>query len=674
MQEVIDQLNVAVSIYDKDGLLVACNNSFIEIFDLPGEMTQKGPPLAQAIRLLAERGEYGPVNVDEFVSNALESLRIMEGQLIFERCRPDGRYYESKTSRLLNGNYITTFAEITHRKQREKELEASVTAHKEEVFGSKKDLNETQTEISLILKNAPHGILTVVPSQDSKIRVMRRVNLAMGRMLGYEEGELEGLSTCILYANDDAYNIVTSAYLEIISIGKTYHGESVFRRKDGQTIVVALSGSAIDPNDLPRGAIWFVEDITERKRIEAELAEKSSLLKNGIDNMPGGMVIWDKELRYKLWTPNTERLWNIPEGMLQSGLSLTDMFHFYAERGDYGSGDPAVLAEKRLLPFRERESIHEEHHMPNGTILDVRRNPLPNGGYVSVFIDITSLKQMETELKLANAELSAALDDLKKTQNELLRSEKLAALGSLVAGVAHELNTPIGNSLIAASTLQEQTDSVVQALSNGIKRSTLENYLNDAGNAADLLMRNLRRAAELVSSFKQVAVDQTSSQRRPFGLHEVTSEIIVTLRPTIKKTPYLIGFEISENIQMDSFPGPLGQVVTNLINNAIIHGFDGEPKGTVRISARKLNEDLVEMKLSDNGKGIPAANIDRIFDPFFTTRMGKGGSGLGLNIVHTIVTGVLGGDISVESEVGSGTTFTLSLPLVAPTLEKTQEI
>ncbi|MBS1197553.1 MAG: domain S-box protein, partial [Proteobacteria bacterium] len=174
------------------------------------------------------------------------------------------------------------------------------------------------------------------------------------------------------------------------------------------------------------------------------------------------------------------------------------------------------------------------------------------------------------------------------------------------------------------------------------------------------------RAAELITSFKQVAIDQTSSQRRVFILAEVIAKIITTLRPTLKKTPYNIETSIPEIIQMDSFPGPLGQVLANLINNAVIHAFEGKTQGTVRIEASQCEDKQVELKITDDGQGIPPANINRIFDPFFTTKLGQGGSGLGLSIANTIVTGILGGTISVASEIGVGTTFTLKLPNIAP--------
>ncbi|WP_338844766.1 PAS domain S-box protein [Massilia sp. W12] len=270
------------------------------------------------------------------------------------------------------------------------------------------------------------------------------------------------------------------------------------------------------------------------------------------------------------------------------------------------------------------------------------------------------------ELQRANRELASTLETLSRAQEDLVRSEKLAALGSLVAGIAHELNTPIGNSLMVASTLVDQTRDFRSASAQGLKRSILEAYVQDASKAGDILVRNLHRAADLVTSFKQVAIDQTSSKRRPFVLSEVVGEILLTLYPAIKKTAYVVEQEFEDNLAMDSYPGPLGQVLTNLINNALIHGFDGRENGKIVIRGRALPEDWIELSLTDDGVGIPQENLKRIYDPFFTTKLGAGGSGLGLNITHNIVTGLLGGKIAVHSEVGVGTVFTLSLPCNAP--------
>ncbi|HEV7930481.1 MAG TPA: HAMP domain-containing sensor histidine kinase, partial [Nitrosospira sp.] len=199
-----------------------------------------------------------------------------------------------------------------------------------------------------------------------------------------------------------------------------------------------------------------------------------------------------------------------------------------------------------------------------------------------------------------------------------------------------------------------------------LKRSALENYLSETQKAGDIMVHNLHRAADLVVSFKQVAVDQTTSQRRHFSLAEVVSEIMLTLWPTLKKTAFRVDQQIPDDLMMDSYPGPLGQVLTNLITNALVHGFEGRKTGFVSISAQTTAKGWMDLIVQDDGVGIPAANLNRIFDPFFTTRLGDGGSGLGLNITHNIVSQILGGRIRVHSEVGAGATFILTLPVVAP--------
>lgn len=271
-----------------------------------------------------------------------------------------------------------------------------------------------------------------------------------------------------------------------------------------------------------------------------------------------------------------------------------------------------------------------------------------------------------TELQSANHALSQTLDALRQTQNQLVHSEKMAALGSLVAGVAHELNTPIGNGLTVASTLEHRVQAFQDRVAGGLRRSELHAFLQDIQLASEIMVRNLGRAAALVSSFKQVAVDQTSSQRRSFDLQAVVSEILVTLNPALRKTACAVHTQIDAGITMDSYPGPLGQVLTNLINNAVLHGFEPEEQGKIEVLAWISDARHVVLEVRDSGRGIAADNIQRVFDPFFTTRLGQGGSGLGLHIVHNLVHSVLGGRIEVDTQPGQGACFRMSLPLQAP--------
>ncbi|MDO8702873.1 MAG: ATP-binding protein [Undibacterium sp.] len=279
-------------------------------------------------------------------------------------------------------------------------------------------------------------------------------------------------------------------------------------------------------------------------------------------------------------------------------------------------------------------------------------------------------------LHTTNQELRETLDTLKNAQMEIQRSDRLAALGSLVAGVAHELNTPIGNCVTVASTLQAFSADFRGAMGQGISRSTLTKYVDNNTQASDMLLRNLQNAAELIGSFKRVAVDRTSAQRRQFKLDEVVRETVLTMGAVIRRSSHQVHIEIDADIQMDAYPGPLGQIISNLINNALIHGFedDGQAqiRGVIRISAHLLagsTPAALKLIVSDNGAGISAANLGRIFDPFFTTKLGQGGSGLGLNIVYNLVNDVFGGKIRVESSLGQGASFIMTLPLIAPSAD-----
>ncbi len=294
--------------------------------------------------------------------------------------------------------------------------------------------------------------------------------------------------------------------------------------------------------------------------------------------------------------------------------------------------------------------------------------------------DITAKQQYENNILELNAslerrvdertqELTGALERLTAAQSELVRSEKMSALGSLVAGIAHELNTPIGNSLTVASTLQDQSSEFQQDMGKGLTKSRLESFVNTTREGATILMSGLRQAAELVSSFKQVAVDQSSVNRRPFRLQETVNEILLTLGPSLRKTTHTVFNEVPADIVLDSYPGPLGQILTNLINNARLHGFDGRTNGQVTISAQYQGDSHVQVTVHDDGVGIPKAHLDKVFDPFFTTKLGQGGSGLGLNIVYNLVTKALGGTVTVQSEAGQGATFVLLLPRMAPVVE-----
>ena len=275
-------------------------------------------------------------------------------------------------------------------------------------------------------------------------------------------------------------------------------------------------------------------------------------------------------------------------------------------------------------------------------------------------------EHLEELVAARTAALTAALEKLSLTQEELVQRDKLAALGALVAGVAHELNTPIGNSLVVATTMAEHVLQLHADMAAGLRRSQLESYLERAQEASDILTRNLHRAAKLVASFKQLAVDRTTSQRRAFSLAELLEELALPLRISIRHRPVSITLDAAPGLTMDSFPGPLSQVLGNLFENSLVHGIAEGAAGTIGIIARRVGPDEVSIAVADDGAGIAAELHDKVYDPFYTTRLGAGGSGLGLHVAHNIVTGMLGGRIELHSAPGQGAIFTLLLPVTAP--------
>jgi PAS domain S-box-containing protein len=288
----------------------------------------------------------------------------------------------------------------------------------------------------------------------------------------------------------------------------------------------------------------------------------------------------------------------------------------------------------------------------------------PTGNIVGVNVAAEEI----TERKRAEAALQATLRNLREAQNSLIEAEKLAALGRLVAGVAHEINSPVGVSLTVASTLERKSATFAAEAAHGdIRRSSLNDFLESTRDASSQLVANLNRAAELVQSFKQVAADRTHSDQRIFDIGDLTEQVLKSLRAGLRKRHLKLNVECQPDLAMNSYPGPYGQVLTNLFLNSVTHAFpDDGTGGLIDIKVRTSGHDDIEVLFSDDGCGMSFAVKRQAFNPFFTTRRDQGCVGLGLHIVHNIVTQRLGGRLSLESEPGEGTRIQLVLPRAAP--------
>ncbi len=266
------------------------------------------------------------------------------------------------------------------------------------------------------------------------------------------------------------------------------------------------------------------------------------------------------------------------------------------------------------------------------------------------------------DLEKANLELTQSLETLERTRDQLVQSEKMAALGELVAGVAHEINTPVGVGVTAASFLDTKTGEFKKIYASGqLKRSELENYLNTVEEVSHSILINMERAAELISSFKQVAVDQSSESRRKFNLKQYIDETLLSLSPRYKKTRHQVLIRCDGDIELNSYPGAFSQILNNLIMNSLIHGFQNMDEGLVHLDITRRKDEIC-MVYRDNGKGMTPGQREKVFDPFYTTMRGKGGTGLGMSIVFNLVTQTLKGAIQCDSEEGRGAVFTITFP------------
>jgi PAS domain S-box-containing protein len=297
--------------------------------------------------------------------------------------------------------------------------------------------------------------------------------------------------------------------------------------------------------------------------------------------------------------------------------------------------------------------------------------------FMTSIIDVTWRRQAAANLKLLNvtleqrvAERTAALEHtlerLQQSSEQLTRSEAKATLSTLVASVAHELGTPLGNGALAAETLSQQAKAFDQKMANGaLTRKDLADFVATMVSGADMAQRNLLRAHEQLQNFKRVASDQASEQRRTFSLAEVLDDTLKAMAPSHKRQPHRVELRVPPHIVMHSQPGAIGQVAINLINNAYLHAFENKAQGLLTIDA-ELNDGEVTLRFADNGAGIAPEHLDALFKAFFSTKIGRGGTGLGMAIVENLVTQSLGGSIQVHTQLGTGTTFEIRLPQHLP--------
>lgn len=533
-----------------------------------------------------------------------------------------------------------------------------------------------------LFENAVEGIFRGVVSGG-----FLAVNPAMATMLGHgrpEEFMRDVPDLGALFATPQEYEAV----LQMLEQQAVVQGvECRLARRDG-TVVMASLSARCERNRF--GVLGVIEgrivDITAEKAALAALEEQRERLRLALEAANDGLWDWNVTTGSIYFSPRYFSMLGYAAASTTGGLETwLDLLH-PDDAATVTATAQRVMESPREgdqydATFRMRGADGDYRWILSRTLVARRGEDGRALRAVGVHTDITDLRRTQEalanlnreleervlgrtrELREANQALELSLDAVNRMQDELVQAEKMASLGGLVAGVAHEINTPVGIGVTAVSWLSEKTDELTSALAAGtMRKSDLEKFLATAAETCATILSNLRRAADLVQSFKQVAVDQTAGDIRAFNLRQFIDEVLMSLKPRYKRTTHRVEVDVHDDIMLTTYPGDLMQILTNFVTNSLMHGFEDKENGVMRIAAHAEDGKLV-LIYADDGKGMDAEHASRVFEPFFTTKRGQGGTGLGMHIVFNLVTQRLKGTITCESAPGTGATFTLRLPL-----------
>jgi PAS domain S-box-containing protein len=748
-----------------------CNGRWREMFAIPDALARPGTPWRDVLRYRAgqaagERDDAAPA--EEILNDFLEiSQRCLSQAMSYQR-RASGRVIRVNSAPLPAGGFMRRYVDITE------------AAEKEE------HLLKMQERYALALRSAHEGLYDwdiVAGTIFFSERLREQFDLPAGvlrpddwmqRILPEDLGAYKRAHIAHLKGDTERF---VFEYRMVGHGGKMrwvrQHGIAL-RGRDGRGL--RLTGSVGDIT----GHREAVEALAES---QATLRREREVLTATLENMDQGIFMADSEMQLVAHNRRFQTLFDLPDSLFVGPVSMISVIQSLIDRGDLETSPQKVLDEYLGRDVCGTLNIRQIRR-PDGRVLEARNVPLPDGGFVRTFTDvteraraedavrelieamplplvvssvadnrylyvnehahrmfgvtavpgdpasltmddiyvdpedrvrllkcltkrgrvtdfearlktssgeawvlmsahrltyrgepavivastnITERKRLEADLKAAKDKAETALHDLQSAQQTLIQAEKMASLGGLVAGVAHEINTPVGITLTTATHLEEKLKGLKTLFDGGqMRRQDFATFMEVADHACQLLVSNCTRAANLIQSFKQVAVDQTSDERRHFDLGQYIQEVLLSLGPKLKRTPFRVEVDCPDGLEVDSYPGPLSQVLTNLIMNSLVHGFDGRDHGLISIAVVPPDADgMVELRYADDGCGIPSRSLRRIFDPFFTTKRGHGGSGLGLNIVYNIVTQTLQGSVRAEAEEGRGAAFVLRFPVRA---------
>lgn len=610
-----------------DLTVLALNGALLDLYGLPPDSAAVGS-YCDFLRCLAERGEFGPGDTTAIVAEQLELARCAD-RAQHEHRRPDGRTLEIRTRALPDGGFVRTHIDITERKRSEDELTSK---------------RET---LRLILDNIGQGFVLY----DRDLRFVT-YNKRLLNLLEIPEDVVEKFTTM---EDSTRYQLASGTlampadapdFGDDIEAKLRYIMERTARpNREYVYVRPQHDGRILEVRVVPQpdgGQLRTFTDITKWVNADQEVRQSREILTSVIDAMPALIDVRDRDGVILLTNrhfrnihgssptvpdrgPAADRAESLNRLVIESGQGVP----FFEESGQDATG-------------RRRDWLTTKMPLTDESG-EVRR-------IVTVALDVTARKRAEEELR--------------DTQASLIQAEKMASLAQLVAGVAHEVNTPIGVTLTAISHLDEEV-ARIRALFDGnrVKRSDFQGFLDVAWETTRMILSNIERAANLIQSFKQVAVDQASGERRVFDLAAYVDEVLLSLRPRLRKTRVTVTTDIPPGLEIDGHPGSFAQVLSNLVINALVHAYDEGQEGHIDLVAEEAPTGWVTMRYSDDGKGIPSDIRSRVFDPFFTTKRGLGASGLGLSICANIMTTTMKGSIALEGGDGAGTRFLLRFPM-----------
>lgn len=535
-----------------------------------------------------------------------------------------------------------------------------------------------------LFDNSPDAIIV----RDMQSGLVVQTNPRFNALFGYDNAEVLNLGMGQLSMDEAPFDAerLRAWYDKVLRDGpQSFEWKS--RRKDGSVFWSEVSLTQFDQAHGQR-AVASVRDISDRKQAEALRLEFEHGMQQVFQNLPVAVFAIDTAHRVTYWNPHLARLTGVTSqavvGKRRSWLGIHASEQATLADALLDGFSPDVTGASAYGDLRphatiagawEGEAWYAQLDQGRGMWMRVCAAELRNThgavvGALQTFIDVTPLKRAQAVLEDLNRDLERRVKDrtaeLQQAMAQLVESEKLAALGSLVAGVAHELNTPLGVLTSVSSTLQAHIHEFGERLLSGaLRRAEAHEYAQQIQEAGALVESNAQKAAALVVRFKEIAVDQSHLQRCSFRLKDVVAAACALTHDMLAPAGHTFALELEDGIELDSYPISLEQVFTNLIANAVLHGFEQRTQCTLEIRAR-TQQDTVHIEIRDYGVGIAADRLPRIFEPFFTSKLGRGSSGLGLYVVHNLVTHVLGGAIRAESTLGQGTVFCLELPRTAP--------